>query len=294
MKYALSAGVALLALAFGGQALAACPDDINKLRTDLQKNESFSKRYTAGKIDRGSYMRLFDAAQTFSTMGLEKRCQDVLAGIRELSEKVEAEAPAQPPATGRDADRTAPPAQTDRTAPPARTDRDRRTTDRAPPAGMRRGADATRTERLRAAQAIDAAKVSVENLVGADVRNMSNEDLGDVEDFVIERGQVSSVVVARGGFLGMGVNYHMIQAKQAKIANLDDTGRDKKSRVVVLDLSEDQVKALPRVTKENGQWVAATDDRRTAPQRGTSPPERAPAAPPSKPAERGTEKPRNQ
>jgi hypothetical protein len=285
MKYALGASAAVLALAFGGQALAACPDDIGKLRSDLQKNESFSQRYTAGKIDRASYMRLFDAARTFSNMGLDKRCQEVLAGIREVSEKVEAEAPKQPPAARTD---------TDRTPPPAGTDRDRRTTDAAPPARTT-DRDTTRTERLRAAQPVNAAKVSFENLVGADVRNMSNEDLGDVEDFVMERGQVSYVVVARGGFLGMGVNYHMVPAKQVKVANLDDTGRDKKSRVLVLDLSADQVKAIPRVTKENGEWVAASDDRRTTPNRSAAPPDRAPAAPPSKPAERGAETPpRNQ
>jgi hypothetical protein len=229
-------------------------------------------------------MRLFDAADTFSTLGLEKRCQEVLAGIRELSEKAEAEAPNQPP-----------PARTDtnRTPPPAGADRDRRTTDAAPPARTT-DRDTTRTERLRAAQPVNAAKVSFENLVGADVRNMSNEDLGDVEDFVMERGQVSYVVVARGGFLGMGVNYHMVPAKQVKIANLDDTGRDKKSRVLVLDLSADQMKAIPRVTKENGEWVATSDDRRTTtPDRRTAPPDRAPAAPPSTPAERGTT-PRNQ
>lgn len=279
MKYALGASAAVLALAFGGQAFAACPDDIGKLRSDLQKNESFSQRYTAGKIDRASYMRLFDAAQTFATMGLEKRCQEVLAGIRELSEKVEAETPKPAPA---------PRADTDRAAPPAQTDRDRRTTDAAPPARPN-DREASRAERLRAAQPVNAAKISFENLVGADVRNMSNEDLGDVEDFVMERGQVSYVVVARGGFLGMGVNYHMVPAKQVKVANLDDTGRDKKSRVLVLDLSEDQVKAIPRVTKENGEWVPVADDRRTTPNRSPTPPDRAPAAPPTKPAE-----PRNQ
>ena len=81
MKYTLGAGVAVLALSVGGTAFAACPDDITKLRTDLQNNQSFQQRYTTGKIDRAGYMRLFEAAQTFATMGLEKRCQDVLAGM---------------------------------------------------------------------------------------------------------------------------------------------------------------------------------------------------------------------
>jgi hypothetical protein len=78
------------------------------------------------------------------------------------------------------------------------------------------------------------------------------------------------------------VNYHMIQASQAKIANLDDDARNNKRRVLVLDLSDDQVKGLARVKKENGQWVAADDDRRATPRRD-APPERAPSAPPSQP-----------
>ena len=260
MKYALGAGVALIALGMSGQAMAACPDDINNLRTDLQKNESFQQRYVAGRIDRTSYRRLFDAAQTFSETGLEKRCQEVLAGIRELSEKAEAQAPARPPA-----------AQADRREP--------RSADR-PPADMRRADRETdRTKRLEAAQPLAAVDISFENLVGADVRNVRNEDLGDVEDFVMTRGQVTSVIIARGGFLGMGVNYHMVSVKQAKVANLDDDRDDKKGRVLVLDLSDDQTKALPRVTKKNGTWMqAAAADRPATPDRRATP-----GAPPSTP-----------
>lgn len=269
MKYALCAGVGALALGFGGYAMAACPDDIGKLRADLQKNQSFSQRYTAGKIDRFSYMRLFGAAQTFSDMGLDKRCQEVLAGIRELSEKAEATTPNSVPPPRADADRTAPPKQ---------ADRERRATDRTPPATRRTDGEMEAKNRLRAAQPIDAVSVSFENLVGADVRNMNNDDLGDVEDFVMERGQVSYVVVARGGFLGMGVNYHMVPVKQAKVANLDDEADDKKGRVLVLDLSDDQMKAIPRVTKEKGAWIPVAGDRRTAP------PDRTPSAAPSRPA----------
>src|SRR6188474_3001754 len=130
MKYTFGAGVAMLALLAGGHAIAACPDDINKVRSDLQNNQTFQQRYTAGKIDRASYLRLFEAAQTFSTMGLERRCQDVLAGIREVAEKVEAEAPATPPRT--DQPRTEPPRNADRTPPSdTRQPRADRTDDRA-------------------------------------------------------------------------------------------------------------------------------------------------------------------
>src|ERR1051325_1465281 len=96
MKYSIGASAIALTLVMGYSANAACPDEINKLRTDLQANQSFAQRYSAGKIDRASYTRLFEAADTFAKAGLEKRCQDVLAGIKELSEKVEAEASPSP------------------------------------------------------------------------------------------------------------------------------------------------------------------------------------------------------
>jgi PRC-barrel domain protein len=277
MKYTFGASVAVLALGVSGHAIAACPDDISKLRTDLQHNQSFQQRYTAGKIDRASYMRLLEAAQTFSTMGLERRCQDVLSGIREVADKIEAEAPATPP-------RTEPP-RTAQPTPPQADRREPRSADRGSPETRQPRADRTddRAARLSAAKPITGESVSFENLKGVDVRNLRNDDLGDVEDFIVERGQITTVVIARGGFLGMGVHYHKIPVNQVKVAHLSDNVRDKKSRVLVLDLSDEQVKALPRVTKESGQWVAADDDRRPAPDRRTSPPERAPSAPPTQP-----------
>jgi hypothetical protein len=76
----------------------------------------------------------------------------------------------------------------------------------------------------------------------------------------------------------------MVPASQVKVANLDDDLNKKKSRVLVLDISDEQAKALPRVTKRNGAWTPVGDsDRRAAPDRRATPPERAPSAPPSAP-----------
>ena len=72
MKYCIGASVTALALIMGHAANAACPDEISKLRTDLQKNESFVQRYSTGKIDRASYTRLFEAADTFAKATVSK------------------------------------------------------------------------------------------------------------------------------------------------------------------------------------------------------------------------------
>jgi hypothetical protein len=194
------------------------------------------QRYSTGKIDRASYTRLFEAADTFAKAGLEKRCQEVLAGIKELSEKVEAEAPAQP--------RTTP-------ATP-RTDTPRERTD-------------NRAERLRAAQPINTVNVSAETLVGSDVRNLEDKDLGDVSDVIMEKGQISQIVIGRGGFLGMGVHYHMIPANQSKVATSPTMARRPWHWLVVVNMTDEQFKAIPRVKKERGQWVAFEDDRRATP-----------------------------
>jgi hypothetical protein len=46
----------------------------------------------------------------------------------------------------------------------------------------------------------------VEDMIGADVRNVQDEDLGDVEDVVLNprNGGVQYVIVSRGGFFGIG------------------------------------------------------------------------------------------
>jgi len=48
-------------------------------------------------------------------------------------------------------------------------------------------------------------EVSLDSIVGADVRNRKGDDLGEINDLVIDpRGRVSKVVVGVGGFLGIG------------------------------------------------------------------------------------------
>ena len=240
MKCYLTAGVAAVALLAASPALAACPDDLNKARTDLQSNQTFQQRYTAGRIDRAAFTRLFAAAQTFADNGLERRCQEVLAGIKELSEK---------------ADTGNPRSERD-------TDPDRRT---------------ARIDRLKAAQPLSSVNVSSDYLVGADVRNLADNDLGEVEDVVMDKGRIASIVVERGGFLGMGKSHYMIAADKVKVATLDDDGRMSRNRIVVIDMTADQIKGMPRLRRERGQWIA---DDRTTPPSANPPADRAPAAPP--------------
>ncbi|MET4700163.1 sporulation protein YlmC with PRC-barrel domain [Constrictibacter sp. MBR-5] len=51
-----------------------------------------------------------------------------------------------------------------------------------------------------------ASAVRIEDIIGSDLRNAQDEDLGEVEDVVLDpaTGDVKRVIVSRGGFLGMG------------------------------------------------------------------------------------------
>ncbi|QYO76093.1 DUF4142 domain-containing protein [Devosia salina] len=52
-------------------------------------------------------------------------------------------------------------------------------------------------------------RLNVDDITGTDVRNLQDENLGSVSDLVIDpdSGQLTYVVVARGGFLGFGEDY---------------------------------------------------------------------------------------
>lgn len=254
MKQVLAAGAALAVLIAAAPSFAACPADIDRVRDELRTDKGFQSRYTAGEIDSLAYRQLFDAARTFSDSGLEERCQAVLSGIREIAAKTEART------QGTDRDRTDRERTADRTAPAAP-----RTDDRA--------------MMLKNAKAFSATTISAETLINADVRNMSDEDLGDVNDIVMAEGKINSVIIGRGGFLGMGVSYYQVSLDKLKIAvPTDANGRVRASgRIVVLDMTEEQMTALPKVEKDDGVWIAAGDDR------NASPPATAPGAPKSRP-----------
>lgn len=247
----LYSAAAMAALVSAGTAVAACPEDIDKLRTDLRGNKSFQDRYTAGGIDRGVYLQLFDAARVFQANGMEQKCQQVLAGIRELSQQ---------------ADRP-------RTAVP------RDGTPRAGDTPLRRdpsSVDQNRKQMLQAAKSLSEVSISADNLVGMDVRNTNDVDLGEVEDILMQGDKIKSIVVGRGDFLGMGGSYYEIAPDKVKVAMVDTAGtRGPEDRVIVIEMSEQQIESMPKLTKEDGRWLGAADDNRARP------PSTAPAAPPS-------------
>jgi hypothetical protein len=128
-----------------------------------------------------------------------------------------------------------------------------------------------RMARLKSAEPAQKLAVSGDAIIGTEVRNTQDEKIGTVKDIILTDGKISAIVVARGGVLGMGTDYHQVEFGQVKMTSDMET--------VVLDLSEDQVKALPKMAYEKGKWGPAPAKA----DKGTSPPARtSPAAPPSR------------
>ena len=223
------AAIALCAAAIPAQAqetnkseASACIKKLDQLRTDLSGDDAFSKTYRAGMANAGDYNGLRRAAMTFARNGMDERCEDVVAGMRELAKR-------QSDAYGK----------RDTTA----TDKDRTTREE------RRRAE------LQAAGPIAQASVSIETIMGKDVRNLSDEDLGDVEDVVATNGEIKSVIIGRGGFMGVGVTYYQVAWTDLKITQDNDT--------VVLAVSEEKFETMPKVEKKDNRWVAANTDPAT-------------------------------
>lgn len=67
------------------------------------------------------------------------------------------------------------------------------------------------------------ADMRMSKLMGLDVRNLQNEDVGEIEDVILDNGKtMRAVIVAVGGFLGMGERYVAVDPASIVISRNDD------------------------------------------------------------------------
>jgi sporulation protein YlmC with PRC-barrel domain len=87
-------------------------------------------------------------------------------------------------------------------------------------------------------------------LIGANVVNAQNEDLGKIEDLVLDAaaGRITYAVLSFGGFLGMGEKYFAIPWNACHL-NL-------KENVVVLNVDKKLLENAPGFDKDNWPNVA--------------------------------------
>jgi sporulation protein YlmC with PRC-barrel domain len=67
------------------------------------------------------------------------------------------------------------------------------------------------------------ADMRVSKLMGLDIRNLQNEDIGEIEDIILENGKtMRAVVIGVGGFLGMGERYVAVDPTSIVISRNED------------------------------------------------------------------------
>ena len=77
-------------------------------------------------------------------------------------------------------------------------------------------------------------------LIGADVRNTANEDVGEVNEVILDKdGRVAAVVLGVGGFLGMGERDVAVEFKSLRFAEKDGTP------TITIDATKDALKSAP-------------------------------------------------
>lgn len=77
-------------------------------------------------------------------------------------------------------------------------------------------------------------------LVGSNVYNAANENIGSIEDIILKPdGTMDEVVLSVGGFLGIGDKYVGVPFTSLKVS------RDGDSAKITTDATKDSLKALP-------------------------------------------------
>lgn len=98
--------------------------------------------------------------------------------------------------------------------------------------------------------------LSASTLIGNVVRNRQNEDLGKVEDFMLDlrTGRVAYVVLSFGGFLGVGNKLFAVPWPALTL--------DSSRHAFVLDVSRERLSEAPGFDKDH--WPDLTDAKAEA------------------------------
>ncbi|MBL8699823.1 MAG: PRC-barrel domain-containing protein [Alphaproteobacteria bacterium] len=100
-------------------------------------------------------------------------------------------------------------------------------------------------------------QVDLQRLIGRNIQNSRNETIGEIDGVMVDRsGKVQSVIVGVGGFLGLGERQVAINWDALSVGPNGDR--------VTLDMSKDQLKALPEYRYANRTYsrTVFTDDAR--------------------------------
>lgn len=84
------------------------------------------------------------------------------------------------------------------------------------------------------------------NLIGLNVYNKANEDVGEIKDLVLQSGKLIGYVVSVGGFLGIGDHYVVVDPNAVSTAYDQTNGK----WTALMDVGKDQLKNAPEFKYE--------------------------------------------
>jgi len=91
--------------------------------------------------------------------------------------------------------------------------------------------------------------VLAKSLIGLDIENAKEENIGEIQDVLLSRGNVAGYVVSVGGFVGIGEHYVVVSPNALRI----NYSENDKKWTVRMDATKDDVKAAPPF-KYEGRW----------------------------------------
>ncbi|WP_212111979.1 PRC-barrel domain-containing protein [Bartonella queenslandensis] len=86
------------------------------------------------------------------------------------------------------------------------------------------------------------------SLIGANVYNIEDENIGEVKDIILRENNIAGFVIAVGGFLGIGESYVVVSPETIQMTN--DYGKWK----LITNATKDSLKNAPTF-KYEGRWT---------------------------------------
>jgi sporulation protein YlmC with PRC-barrel domain len=211
MPHYLTIGALVLTagVVVSGAARADC--DIMIKDYDAQLAESPEYRAQLTSAVQRDVRQLRDAAYILQHYGKDDVCEEVVASIQDMIENPE---------------------------------------DTAQQSGTYDDWTAGEMERIKNAKPVTemVGQLRAEQMIGADVRNMENEDIGEIEDVVLAKeGGASYVVLSHGGFLGLGEKQVAVPFEQLKVAGEYD--------VYYVDMTEELIETAPSFERGSRDWL---------------------------------------
>lgn len=224
MRKLLLATAAVSAVSFAAPAFAACNEDLQALNDKISTNDGDYRVALTGSVA-NDVRTLRSAAQIFASNGMDGACEDTVASINDLIEKRSESMKDDSMTLGSWSEKEVERLKT------------------AVPVGQR-------NKPLRAA-----------TIVGADVRNSENEDLGEIQDVVMDpqSGDIAYAILSHGGFLGIAEKQIAVPWENLKVTD------NAEAPVFVLNVSEKVLDEAPSFERDswaeidNAEWRQLND-----------------------------------